>query len=84
MKVLVVDDERDARELITRVLGECNAEVFTAATAEEALELAQTLSPHVLVSDIGMPDIDGYELLRRFRAAAGTRCHGEVARGAPA
>ena len=68
VKVLVVDDERDARELIARVLGECKAEVLTAATAQEALDLARTSSPQVLISDIGMPDVDGYELLRRLRA----------------
>ena len=68
VKVLVVDDETDARELIRRVLGECKAQVLTASTAQEALELIQSERPDVLVSDIGMPDVDGYELLRRVRA----------------
>ena len=66
--VLVVDDEDDARDLIRRVLEECDARVLTASTADEAVEAVQAQRPHVLVSDISMPDVDGYELLRRVRA----------------
>jgi PAS domain S-box-containing protein len=65
--VLVVDDERDARDLVRRLLGECEAQVVTAASAAEALPLLSSHRPHVLISDIGMPDIDGYEFLRRVR-----------------
>jgi signal transduction histidine kinase/ActR/RegA family two-component response regulator len=68
IKVLVVDDEADARELIARVLGECGAEVLTAGTASEALTLIERERPQVLVTDIGMPDVDGYELLKHVRA----------------
>ncbi len=68
LRVLVVDDEEDARDLVRRVLTDCRAEVSTAGSAEEALSLIESLRPHVLVSDIGMPDVDGYELLRRVRA----------------
>jgi CheY-like chemotaxis protein len=67
VKVLVVDDEPDARALLKRVLDECDAEVFTASNAVEALAVVRQHRPHVLVSDIGMPDVDGYELLRRIR-----------------
>jgi len=67
MRVLVVDDEPDARELIRSVLVDCDAEVITASSADEALLLIPQQKPHVLVSDIGMPDVDGYELLRRVR-----------------
>jgi CheY-like chemotaxis protein len=67
IKVLVVDDEPDARDLISRVLIDCHAEVFTASTADEALQLVERQRPDVLVSDIGMPQMDGYELLRRMR-----------------
>ena len=68
IKVLVVDDEPDARELLERVLTDCGALAFTAGSAEEALPLIETERPCVLVSDIGMPDVDGYEFLRRVRA----------------
>ncbi len=68
LKVLVVDDEADARDLVRHVLAECDAEVYTASVAEEALALVESARPHVLISDIGMPNIDGYELLRRVRA----------------
>ena len=68
IKVLVVDDEVDACELIKRVLTECEAEVVTANSANDALLLVEKERPDVLMSDIGMPGIDGYELLRRVRA----------------
>jgi signal transduction histidine kinase/CheY-like chemotaxis protein len=67
IKILVVDDEPDARDLIKRVLEECKAEVLTAASAAEALTMIEPEKPQVLVSDIGMPEIDGYEFLRRVR-----------------
>jgi signal transduction histidine kinase/ActR/RegA family two-component response regulator len=67
VKVLVVDDEEDARELIQRVLSECGATASTAGGAVEALTKIERERPDVLVSDIGMPELDGYELLRRVR-----------------
>ena len=66
--MLVVDDDSDARELVARVLSESRAEVLTAASAAEALLLVERERPDVLVSDIAMPEIDGYELLRQVRA----------------
>ncbi|MBW4631902.1 MAG: response regulator [Iphinoe sp. HA4291-MV1] len=66
-KVLVVDDEIDAQELVKRVLEECGANVLTASSTDEALELVQTYMPHVVVSDIGMPGKDGYEFIRTLR-----------------
>jgi CheY-like chemotaxis protein len=68
LKILVVDDEPDARLLLKRVLEECKTEVFTAASAAEALKLIKANRPDVLVSDIGMADVDGYEFLRRVRS----------------
>ena len=65
-KVLVVDDERDARELLVTVLGQCGATTIEAASAPEALE-AISQNPDLIVSDIGMPKMDGYELIRRIR-----------------
>ena len=73
LTVLVVDDQADARDLIRRVLEDCAATVLTAATADEALRLIERRRPHVLVTDIGMPDVDGYELLKRVRALGMTR-----------
>ena len=66
--VLVVDDEADSRELVKRVLEECEAVVCTAATAEEALDVSASRAIDLIVSDIGMPDMDGYALLREVRA----------------
>ena len=68
VRVLVVDDQPDARELVRRVLEDCSAEVIMAATADEAIVLVERERPDVLVTDIGMPGTDGYELLRRVRA----------------
>jgi signal transduction histidine kinase/ActR/RegA family two-component response regulator len=68
VKVVIVDDRPDARDLIARVLEQAAAVVLSAATAEEAIGLVELERPDVLVSDIGMPDVDGYELLRRVRA----------------
>lgn len=68
IRVLVVDDEPDACRLVKWVLNECQAEVVTAASAAEAMSLVQSATPDILISDIGMPDVDGYEFLRRIRA----------------
>ena len=59
LTVLVVDDEPDARA-IKRVLLQCQANVITAASATEGLKILQAERPHVLISDIGMPEKDGY------------------------
>ena len=73
VKVLVVDDQADARDLVARLLEDCGATPLTAGGAEEALALVERERPDVLVSDIGMPDVDGYELLRRVRALGEAR-----------
>jgi CheY-like chemotaxis protein/anti-sigma regulatory factor (Ser/Thr protein kinase) len=73
IKVLVVDDQADACDLIKRVLVACDAEVIVASRADEALQAVQMERPDVLVSDIGMPDVDGYELLRRVRSLGHAR-----------
>ena len=71
LRVLVVDDDRDSLEFARTVLEDCGAEVETALSAREALEAIKTLKPDVLVSDIGMPVEDGYDLLRQVRACGG-------------
>ena len=67
-QVLVVDDDDDSRELIRRILHDCHADVLTAASAAEALSLLEHLRPGLLLTDLGMPDMDGYGLLERVRA----------------
>jgi CheY-like chemotaxis protein len=68
ISVLAVDDEPDARELIRRLLEGCGAEVVTATSAAEAMTQMDRRVPDVLLSDIGMPGEDGYDLIRRIRA----------------
>ena len=67
--VLVVEDTDDSRELLRMVLEYCGALVTTAASAEEAKRILENLRPHVLVSDIGMPD-DGLALIREVKTVA--------------
>lgn len=68
--VLLVDDEADARELTARILRDSNAEVHGAGNVAQALQLLEQVHPHVLISDIGMPDADGFDLLAQIRAHA--------------
>ena len=66
--VLVVDDEADARDLMQRVLEEQGATVSTASGGAGALRVMETRQPDALISDIGMPGMDGYQLMRAIRA----------------
>lgn len=68
VKVLVVDDEADGRDLIRFVLEDCNADVTTAEGGKEALALLDRQKVDVIVSDIGMPEMDGYELIKQVKA----------------
>ena len=68
LKVLVVDDEPDTRELIEEVLKECGSEVITSQSAAEALAALEEHKPDILISDLGMPDEDGYSLISKIRA----------------
>ena len=70
LRILVVDDEADARELLIQILKESGVEVVAVATADEAIRVLteQASRLDVLVSDIGMPNQDGYSLLRRVRS----------------
>jgi CheY-like chemotaxis protein len=75
VKVLVVDDNADGRDVIARILREAGAEVLLASSATAALDLFARDRPDVLLSDIGMPDIDGYELIRRIRTQGSGQTH---------
>ncbi|HEX8186815.1 MAG TPA: ATP-binding protein [Pyrinomonadaceae bacterium] len=73
LRVLVVDDEADARDMLRAVLEQCDAEVITAGSASEALAVVARLRPDVLISDLGMPGDDGYSLIARVRALPAER-----------
>jgi len=68
-KILVVDDNRDAADSCAMLLELSGHHVQTAYTGRRALELAETFHPHAVLLDIGLPDLDGYELARQIRAA---------------
>jgi PAS domain S-box-containing protein len=68
IRVLCVDDEPDTRELLTVLLTEYGAEVLSVASAAEVLVALESFQPDILVSDIGMPDVDGYTLLQQIRS----------------
>jgi PAS domain S-box-containing protein len=70
VRVLVVDDETDSREFIAFVLAQAGVEVMTAIDAHEALAMLARFQPDILLSDIGMPDMDGYMLIQQVRALA--------------
>jgi CheY-like chemotaxis protein len=67
LKILVVDDDSDTCDMIRAVLERCGGVVKTAPTAGEALDVFRSWIPGILISDIGRPEIDGYELVRRIR-----------------
>jgi light-regulated signal transduction histidine kinase (bacteriophytochrome)/CheY-like chemotaxis protein len=74
MQILVVEDEPDARQMLTTLLESCRAEVRATASAFEALDLLTVWRPDVIVSDVGMPEMDGFsfiETLRKRPAAEG-------------
>jgi PAS domain S-box-containing protein len=71
-RVLVVDDEPDARELLEAVLVSAGAAVETAASAAQGLAALPRFQPHVLVSDVGMPEEDGYAFIQRVKGLPGT------------
>ncbi len=68
VKVLIVDDESDARDLLRLFLTRNRAEVVSASSADEGLALLEKERPDVVISDIGMPDRDGYQFVRDMRS----------------
>jgi PAS domain S-box-containing protein len=71
LRILMVEDEPDSRDALQMVLTEYGAEAFVAGTCAEAVTRFQECDPHLMISDIGLPDADGYELLERIRALRG-------------
>ena len=67
MRILIVDDEPDTRDLLKQGLEFCGAKVEVVASAAEAIDVIVTRVPDILISDIGMPNTDGYELIRKVR-----------------
>jgi signal transduction histidine kinase/CheY-like chemotaxis protein len=78
LRVLVVDDEPDTRRLLRTVLERCGSEVTTASSAAEALAAFIESKPDVLISDIGMPEEDGYELIGKLRASEAVASNGRI------
>jgi PAS domain S-box-containing protein len=68
LRVLVVDDEVDARALVTMMLERCGAQAMAVGSSSEGLESIESWKPDVLIADIGMPDEDGYGMIRKVRA----------------
>jgi signal transduction histidine kinase len=73
VRLLIVDDDEDSRDLIGCILAEQGATVASASTAREALRLLEESHPDVVLSDIGMPDVDGYSFIRRIRSMPANR-----------
>jgi len=78
VSVMVVDDEPDTREMLRIMIGQLGAEVKTCASSEEAMRVLGEWNPDVIVSDIEMPDEDGYELMRKVRRSESKRGSREV------
>jgi DNA-binding response OmpR family regulator len=75
----MVDDDRDTLQALSVALSDVNAKVETATTVAEGLEVMQWFHPHVIVSDLAMPDEDGYSLIHKMRSH-----QDELVRGIPA
>jgi signal transduction histidine kinase len=71
LEVLIVEDSPDTLLLLSTIFGREGATVTTASSAAEALSLAVTNRPHLIISDIGMPDVDGFQLLEQLRLLPG-------------
>ena len=71
--VLLVEDDDDSRKLLGTMLKRYGARVTSTKSAAEALAVFEGELPDVLISDIGMPDQDGYELIRKLRALPGQK-----------
>ncbi len=71
LRVLVVDDHPDLLSMLDLMMQRRQYAVKTAQSGDQAMQLAPDFCPHVVVSDIGMPGMDGYQLMQNLRATAG-------------
>jgi signal transduction histidine kinase len=69
VRVLIVDDDNDSRNMLVRLLKNCGAEIRDLNGAARVIAAVQEFRPHLLISDLGMPSVDGFELIRSIRAA---------------
>ncbi|MGZ3406633.1 MAG: response regulator [Polyangia bacterium] len=72
MRVVVIEDHVDTADLMREILGEAGHEVRIAHSGVEGIEAVRALSAEVVLCDVGLPDIDGYEVARRLRADGAT------------
>ena len=72
LRILVVDDQADALRLVGKVLADVGANITMAESVRDAMAAVENQPPHVMISDLGMPDEDGFDLIRRVRAAGYT------------
>jgi CheY-like chemotaxis protein len=70
LHVLVIDDDPGVRDVVALTLAKCGAAVTVASAVHDALKLLPNLVPDVVISDLAMPDVDGYEFIRSFRYLA--------------
>lgn len=66
-KILVVDDDQDTRDLLQFMLEENGATITVASSAQEALLIFEQVAPDLIISDVGMPGMSGYELIQQIR-----------------
>jgi CheY-like chemotaxis protein len=86
LRVLVVEDNRDTAESLRRLLGLCGFQVMVAGSAQEGVETARRLEPHIVLCDIGLPDSDGYvvaSVLRQSHETVDARLIAVTAHGEP-
>lgn len=71
-RIVLIEDSEDLRGLLRELMAFCGYEVRVASSAREGIELIESCHPDVALVDIGLPDMDGYEVARRLRAAPST------------
>ncbi len=73
-RILIVDDNEDVADSFALVLEHAQREIQIAYDATQALKIAQSFEPQIVLLDIGLPDMDGYTLARRLRESPATKC----------